>query len=93
MNLTVPGCVGRLHLDGGGSPNWATAEVQSTGPNTCWLAFWQRNTVSGGKTSQGVKVDPYSSGGAGSAYYHDSTHQVAISISNGVQEAGSNWYN
>ncbi|MFI5976234.1 hypothetical protein [Streptomyces sp. NPDC051452] len=83
--------MGKLHLDGGGSPNSATADVQSTGPNTCWLAFWQRTTS--GKTSQGVRVSPYSSGGAGSPYYHDSTHQVAISISNGVQEAGSNWYN
>lgn len=32
VSLTVPGCVGKLHLDGGGSSNWASATLQSTGP-------------------------------------------------------------
>ncbi|MFI5829264.1 hypothetical protein ACIA6C_18750 [Streptomyces sp. NPDC051578] len=94
VTLTVPGCVGKLHLDGGGSSNWATATVQSTGPNTCWMAFWSRNTATGNPAvSQGFSVGPYSAGAAGSPYYHDSVHQVAISISNGSKEVGSAWYN
>ncbi|KOV58196.1 hypothetical protein [Streptomyces sp. MMG1121] len=92
VRISVPGCVGLLHLDGGGSSNWATASVQSLGP-TCWLAFWDRNTTTGGKVSQGFSVQGGSTGEAGSPYYHDFEHQVAISVSNGTTQTGSAWYN
>ncbi|MFB7618185.1 hypothetical protein [Kitasatospora sp. NPDC056181] len=91
--VTVPGCVGTMKLDGGGSPNLATASLQSLTSNTCWLAFWDMNTTTGQKVSQGFSVRGNSSDSANSAYYHDFEHKVAISISNGVTQKGSAWYN
>ncbi|KUM99097.1 hypothetical protein AQI95_40635 [Streptomyces yokosukanensis] len=93
VRISVPGCVGLLNLNGGGSSNWATASVQSLGP-TCWLTFWDRNTTTGKPPiSQGFSVQGGSTGTAGSPYYHDFEHQVAISISNGTTQTGSAWYN
>ncbi|WAL74946.1 hypothetical protein OU787_27620 [Kitasatospora sp. YST-16] len=93
VTLEVPGCKGVLYLSGGGSSNWATATLQSNSGRTCWLTFWERNTSTGGQVSQSLSVQNNSSASTGS-YYHDATHQVAISISNGVDpQKGSAWYN
>ncbi|TYC66600.1 hypothetical protein EH183_42190 [Streptomyces sp. CB01881] len=90
--VTVPGCVGTLKLDAGGSSNWATASLESLTSNTCWLTFWDTNTTKVQTVSQSFSVRGNSSGSANSPYYHDFEHRVAISISNGVTQRGSAWY-
>ncbi|MGW2721141.1 hypothetical protein [Streptomyces sp. NPDC001492] len=93
VHVTISGCVGTLNLSGGGSSNLATASVQSTGPNTCWLSFYQRRTADPAHpVYQSVSVGAYSSATIASAYYHDSAHQVAIAVSNGSTQQGSDWY-